>query len=226
RLNVTWRYTDASFTAGTGLPPPIQPADGSLNADSTAPLNWNTISNAQADYLKGGSAPGSADAYDRARTTLSVALVPRLTTGQKYYPRLFTKKFGQWKYVDSMFQTSDIQRVPTPTDIQFVAPLNGATGVDPFTSVSWSAVDGATRYILLIGTSRGTWDVFQSAPVSDLSVVPAGLGYDKVYYARLLAQQGDQWNFADISFRTAAAATVANLAQLKSSFYQKVKDLT
>jgi len=226
RIGDSWLYSDATFTAGTGLARLVQPTDGSLNADSTAPMVWSTISNAQAYYLKIGSRPGSADVYDGGETKISVALVPSLATGRTYYARLYTKKFEQWKYVDSTFRTVDTPQPTTSTDIAFVVPSSGDTGVDPFARVSWSAVPGATRYMLLIGTSRGAWDVFQSAAVADLSVVPAGLGYDKIYYARLMAQQGDQWIFADISFRTAAAATVANLTELKSSFYKKVRDLT
>jgi hypothetical protein len=226
RINDSWVYSDTTFTAGTGLARLIQPVDGSLNADSTAPMVWNTISNAQAYYLTVGSALGTADVYDGGETTITVRLVPRLATGRPYYARLYTKKFDRWKFIDSTFQTSDDTQPPTSTDIKFVAPANGDTGVDPFGTVNWSAAQGATRYMLLIGTSRGAWDVFQSGPITTTSTAPVGLGYDKVYYARLLVERLGQWSFVDISFRTVSPATVANLPQLKLSFYKKVKDLT
>lgn len=48
-------------------------------------------------------------------------------------------------------------------------PLNAATGVDPGTMLTWNSVDGATGYEVMIGTSAGASDVYDSGTVAGTS---------------------------------------------------------
>jgi len=204
----------------------MQPVDGATNADALAPLVWNAVPDAQAYYVRIGSSPGASDVYNGGETAFSVALVPGLTPGRTYYARLYTRKQSQWKYVDSSFRIADAPPASGSSEISFLAPQNGNVGVDPFAAVSWAPVQGATRYVLVIGASRGAWDVFETDPMTSTSVVPVGLGYGKPYFARLWVEKAGQWSFADISFGTQSATTVPNIDQIKSQFYARVKNLT
>lgn len=70
---------------------------------------------------------------------------------------------------------------------EFSYPSPGQLGVDPSSSVSWSAVENAYAYQLQIGTSPGANDVFDSGIVSTTSVQVPNLPHSGALYARVRA---------------------------------------
>jgi hypothetical protein len=221
-----WLYVDSSFTAGTGLARLMQPADGTVNADATAPFVWNALPDAQLYYLTIGSTPGARDVWDHGATTLTASFVSGLIQGPTYYVRLYTEKYNQWRYVDSTFQISPSATGSGPASpISFIVPANGDTGVDPFAAFNWTTIPGAI-YVLHIGTTPGAWDTFDSSEISSTTSTPLGLAYGKQYYARLWLNQNNQWSFTDIVFQTKTSAQDPNLPQRQSAFYSLVAQTT
>jgi len=219
-------HSDNSFSAGTGLAHLIQPADGTLNADGTAPFVWNSLPDVQFYYLTVGSSPGARNVYDAGETRATAAFVPGLATGRIYYVRLYTNKSGSWRYVDSTFQIAQTPQSRPSSTLSFITPVNGETAVYPFSSASWIEDPGATSYTLHIGTTPGEWDVHDSGQIASTSVPLAGIGYGKSYYARLWENRNTAWSFTDVSFQTVPLSAVANLSQVQSNFYAHVKETT
>ena len=90
----------------------------------------------------------------------------------------------------------------TQSTAALTAPLNGATGVDPGTMFTWTPVNGATSYEVVIGTSAGASDVYDSGKIAGRSFPALTLLSDATYYVRLFTCTLGASSYSDSSFTT------------------------
>lgn len=218
KLPEGWKFVDSSFTLGDFVAHMTSPGNQGL-ADPFAPFTWTTVLDADAYYLIVGSTLGARDIYDSGSFNRNSTIVPNLVSGNTYFARLYTHRLDVWRFVDTTFLTGKgIGILQTPRD--------GAT-ISPFDTFSWSVPDGgADAYLLKIGTSPSTADVFYSGPLQQTSIPVAGLDFGKTYYATLLTLKANIWRQSASSFTTLAQTSAPNLDQLRSAFYANVWQTT
>jgi hypothetical protein len=103
-----WKFSDSTFSTGTGLARLITPTDGSTGVPLFSKLQWNPIEDALGYFLFLGTGPGKGDIYNSNELTPNItSRVPYgLLPGQTYYVRLWTRKADGWRYIDSQFTSS------------------------------------------------------------------------------------------------------------------------
>jgi hypothetical protein len=215
-----WLYQDSQFTVGTTLAHMIYPTDKAVGVDGSEPFRWSSVSDAEAYYLWVGSAPRLHDIALSGPIQSTSMVVQGVVPGNTYYVSLFTEKGGKWIRVESTFQAGD------PNLASLIYPQPNQTDVDPFGTISWTAIPDAEMYSLYIGTKIGGRDVFTSVAMTSTQVMPTGLAYGRQYYARLFTRKYGVWLHRDVAFRTMPQSSVSNLADVKSRFYDQVRSLT
>jgi hypothetical protein len=120
-----WRYTDISFTVGSGATTNkatvIAPANGATGVNPTGTIQWTEVPNVQKYYLYVGSTPGALDLIDSQEICNTCVNSPMATSwsmanagkspaqgfagraGQTVYVRIWTMVAGTWRFVDSSF---------------------------------------------------------------------------------------------------------------------------
>jgi len=177
----------------------IAPANGATNVDPGAPISWNAVSSAQAYYVYVGTAVGQSNVYNSGSisTTITSITPTRLQVNTFYYLRLWTEINGSWgsHYVDTTFTTGY-------GTAHLSNPLNGATNTDPFAPFTWNSLPIATSYTLNIGSSPGAADVFNSGPITAISITVPSLQINTKYYATLYTQFSSGTQSSASSFTT------------------------
>jgi hypothetical protein len=134
----------------------VAPADGSIDADLTRPIEWTAVPYAQAYYLYVGSAPGAKDIVNSGEvhgTTYRAA--GSIPLGQRLYARLWTKAADIWRYSDTTFTAAtQPQLAAVITD-----PPDNAAEFDLAKPIRWTIVPGAQAYYLYVGTSPGAKEI-------------------------------------------------------------------
>ncbi|HYG97695.1 MAG TPA: hypothetical protein VD837_01095 [Terriglobales bacterium] len=195
RKNGAWRFTDSTFTTGTGLARLINPADRANDVDPLAPFTWNPVQDATAYFLYVGTAPGLKDVDSVGETLALSKSVRNLKPNTNYCARLWTKKSGRWYFVDTTFLTG--------TGVaHIVYPPNDASNVDPQSQFQWTAVPDAQAYYLQIGSTQGSKDAFESGELTTTTAAVSGLTPGKKYFLRLFTRKGDQWHYIDSTFQS------------------------
>ena len=84
----------------------------------------------------------------------------------------------------------ELQQIITPSVpacTSATIPANGATNIGIATNFSWTAVTGATSYLLQIGTVSGTWNILNQN-VGNVTTfdLPNDLNYSTQYFVRII----------------------------------------
>jgi hypothetical protein len=125
RESSVWRYTDITFTVGSGgttlKATVIAPANGATGVSPAGTIQWTAVPNAQKYYVYVGSTPGALDLIDSQEICNTCVSSPMATSwslanagkspaqglggkaGQTVYLRLWTMVAGVWRFVDSSF---------------------------------------------------------------------------------------------------------------------------
>ena len=188
-----WRYTDSTFSF-VALPPTLTyPANGASGIDQLQPATWTSVANAQAYYLYIGSTPGAKDLLDSFQLTVTSVPLPRLPAGPTLYARVFALVAGHWVYRDSTFTAS-------PISAQFIYPADGAIGVDALQPFRWTPPANTQSRRLLVGTSPGSGNLFDSGEIASDSVTVPNVPTTGTVYARALVKVAGIWRHTDIAF--------------------------
>lgn len=85
-----------------------------------------------------------------------------------------------------------------------IAPVNGATNVDPGAPFSWNTVAGANAYYVYVGSAPGLKNIYDSSAINPAisSIVVPTLQANITYFVRLWTQIGGVWsnNYVDTTF--------------------------
>ncbi len=214
-----WRYADSTFTAALSLLSMLTvPGPSSSDFDGSKPFQWTTAQNAEAYYLYVGTAAGAKDVINTGEIHQTSYASPLLSPTVTYYTRLWTKRTGAWKYVDSQFTTAPVARL--------TSPAAGAVDVNPTPPpFIWTPLGAAQAYYLYVGTTAGAKDLVDSGEIQQTSIQPASLPAGQTLFARLWTKAGGVWRSADSQFSTmpvarltAPAAGATNINPTRASF--------
>jgi hypothetical protein len=177
------------------------PSNGSTNLWSPVLFSWTPVANATAYYLYVGSTPGTKDVVDTGEIG-TTSITATLVSGT-YFARLYTLADGVWSPAqDVTFTVSS-----SPAAAMLTSPLDGATNVGAAAQFNWAAVPNADGYRLLIGSSVGSSDIFQSNLLTGTSVT-VQLADSTKYYVQLQTIFGGHAVSSFSSFTTAVVPAV------------------
>ena len=212
------RYLDSSFTAGNYISHLLSPGNQAL-ADPFAAFTWTAVPGADAYYLTVGSTQGARDMFDSGERTDNSVFVPNLVSGTTYFARLFTHRAGFWYSTDSTFLAGNA--LATLND-----PQDGAF-VSPFEKFSWTVPDfPGDAYYLIIGSTPGARDAFDSGGLNGTSIQPGGLDFGKTYYATLFTLKGGFWRSTTSTFTTLDQNSMPSLDAARTAFYAHISQTT
>jgi len=192
--NNSWRYTDETVTVLL-FATLTYPVNGSTDANAAQPIQWTSISSAQAYYLFVGTSPGASNLINSGEIHQTSYPATNLPVGQTLYARLWTQVGDIWRYSDSSFSASILAAV-------FVAPAPGQPNVPGSVTLQWSTVAGAQCYYLYVGTTAGASDVVNSGETTQTSYTIQNLADGRLLFARIWTNLNGTWRFTDLSFTT------------------------
>jgi hypothetical protein len=196
----------------------ITPLNGATDVDTSQPIEWTAIADAQAYYLYIGTSLGATDLVNSGELQGTTYQAYGLPAGQLLYARLWTKKAGVWRSTDITFTAASGAPMLKAT---VIAPVNGATGVNPTSLIQWTGVPNAQKYYVYVGSTVGAKDLIDSEEICDgctnsttatsWSLANAGkspaLGLGgkagQKVYLRLWTMVGGVWRYVDSSFTLA-----------------------
>ena len=216
---------DETHTITVGEPPAtplaqfITPVNGATDVNATQPIQWTAVDGAQAYYLYVGTSVGAKDLVNTGEVqTTTYSAAGLLPAGQLLYARIWTKESSIWRYSDITFTVSS---GGTTLRATVIAPVNGATGVNPAGTIQWTSVPNAQKYYVYVGSTPGALDLIDSQEICNGCVnspmvtswsmanagkSPAqGLGgkAGQTVYLRLWTMVAGVWRFVDSSFTVA-----------------------
>jgi hypothetical protein len=193
QFSTGWMSSSSSFTV---VQPAVlkTPADKALDVPTNVTFRWDPVSNVQAYYLYVGTAPGLKDVVNSGET-LQTSITRNLPSESTYYVTLFTKFGNQWLSTASSFFIGT-------SAAEVVWPVDGASGVDPMRSITWTSVPNAQAYYLYVGTQPGLKDVYDSGETLLTSIAPPTIGENQTYFATLYTKKNDRWQSTALSFST------------------------
>ena len=178
--------------------------NGATTADLTQPVQWTSVTDAQAYYLYLGSSPGAKDLVNTGeirQTSYQPASVP---TGQLLYARLWTRVDGIWRFADSTFTAAAVASLAAVV----TSPLNGTTDADLSRPIQWTSVPNVQAYYLYVGSTPGGKDLVNTGEIQQTSYQASGLPSGQVLYARLWTKAGGVWRYTDSTFSGHARAVI------------------
>jgi hypothetical protein len=196
----------------------ITPVNGATLVDTSSPIAWTAVANAQAYYLYIGTSLGATDLVNTGELQGTSYQAYGLPAGQLLYARLWTKKAAIWRYTDITFTAAP--GAPT-LKATVITPANGATGVNPTSLIQWTGLPNAQKYYVNVGSTLGAIDLIDSQEIcsgctnsttatswslANAGKPPAlGLGgkAGQQVYLRLWTMVGGIWRFVDSSFTLA-----------------------
>jgi len=164
---------EINFSTGTldtapGCATIISPVDGQEDVTLNASITWEAVPNSEGYYVSIGTSPGGSEVvdweevngtgYDPAvgfeeNTTYYVSVVPFNETGEAE------------DCAEISFTTETLGTAPGCATI--ISPLNGATDISLYPTVSWQAVEEADGYYVSIGTTEGAGDIIDGQLIFD-----------------------------------------------------------
>jgi hypothetical protein len=193
KLGGAWRFTDSTFSGDVLTAQITSPLDATTTADWAQPIQWTTVSTAQAYYLYVGTSQGANNLINSGELHQTSYSASSLPANQTVYARLYTEVGGVWRYIDSSFR-GDILTT------RIISPVNGATTADWMQPIQWTIVPNAQAYYLYVGSSLGAHDLINTGEMHQTSYVATNLPASRVVYARMFAEVGGVWRYTDSSF--------------------------
>ena len=196
----------------------ITPSNGTTDVDTSQPIEWTAVADAQAYYLYIGSSLGATDLVNSGEVQGTSYQAYGLPAGQVLYARLWTKKASVWRYTDITFTAASGAPILKAT---VITPANGATGVNPTGLIQWTGVPNAQKYYVYVGSTPGLKDLIDSQEICDGCTInttatswsmalagrsPAqGLATmaGQTVYLRMWTKFGGVWRYVDSSFTMA-----------------------
>lgn len=156
-------------------------------------VRWHEIYGASGYRLLVGSSAGASDMLDTGVVQTQNTTLTNLGPNTTYYLTLYTYKNSNTYTYTSTFQTSSlaISQLISPPDTSTVSV--GSVGFQ------WNSVSNATAYVLYVGTSFGTYDVYRSTNLTTTSQ-SVNIPNAGTYFVRIWTKIGTSWYWQDSTF--------------------------
>jgi hypothetical protein len=181
------------------------PAPGSTFTGSSATFSWTAATGATGYLLSlGTTGVGSYNLYySGSLKTTSTTFSSLPTNGETIYARLFTNFNGTWMHIDYTYKAV--------TQAALTSPTPGSKFTGPSATFSWTAVTGATGYVLALGsTGVGSYNLYYSGSQTTTTATAKALPTNgETIYARLSTNLNGAWVHADYAYTAATAAQAA-----------------
>ncbi len=188
------------------------PANGTLDVPVNTQLTWAPVPNADGYRLSLGTTMGANDLLDAEDVGITTVydLTANLPEDTEVHVTLvpYNEAGDAVACVSESFTTAFIPVPPACTTM--VGPVPNANGVSVGTNISWDPVDGATGYLITVGTTQGGIEVANSIDVGNQTMYdfPEDLRENRTYYVTIIPYNnvGDAVTCAEQSFRTGTTA--------------------
>jgi hypothetical protein len=199
----------------------ISPANGATVSPQNTQFNWTAVPGALSYTLSVGSTPGASDALSFSTASTSnpsgtTSTTANLNPGATYYTTVTVQTATGATSSASSFQTKSMAYV--------TSPASGGTGISQFAQFTWTAVPGATTYLLAVSPTKynGKDNFREDFAGSVNSGYVWNLQPNTLYYVSLYTQTATG---AATSFSTFTTGTNP-LPAARSSFYNTILNLT
>jgi trimeric autotransporter adhesin len=207
------RFTVAAIPANvpdcTAL---TMPLNGAVDVPVDTDLTWAPVPNADGYRLSMGTSAGGNDLLDAEDAGIATLyeLANNLPEDTEIHVTIIPYN-EQGDAVGCMSESFTTALIPVPPACTtMVGPVPGSTGVSVATDITWNAVDGATGYLISVGTTQGGIETVNSVDVGNQTVFnfPDDLSQNRTYYVTIIPynEVGDAVNCTEQSFRTGTTA--------------------
>ncbi len=184
------------------------PLNGATDVSVGTDITWNPISNADGYRLTVGTATAGVDIMDGVDVgnITTFDLVDDLPENTDIFISIvpYNEEGNAISCTEESFRTEVIPVPPACTSL--LSPGNSATGVSTDTGLSWNVVNGATGYLVNVGTTQGGIEIVNSIDVGNTTTFtfPDLLRQNRTHYVTIIPYNdvGDATGCTEESFRT------------------------
>ena len=209
-INGTWQSNDYTYTAhGTPVLAVLtSPTPGTQLGGSSATFTWTAGTGVTSYGLWLGTAPGTYDLYNSTPiTALTTTATGLPTNGTTIYARMFSLINGTWQSKDYTYTAHG-----TPVLAVLTSPTPGTQLGGSSVTFTWTAGTGVTSYGLWLGTAPGTYDLYNSTPITALTTTATGLPTNgTMIYARMFSLINGTWQSNDYTYTAHGTPVLAVL---------------
>ncbi len=220
-----------SFTTETAVVQLSSPANNSTGVALDTILNWQDVANATGYLINVGTSAGVFDIAERVACTESQwSLGSNLLFAASYFWKVVALN-GSQEMESPQWTFTTLSGQP-----QNSSPTNAQTGVDLEAVLQWQPVNGASGYLIDVGSSPGASDIAERVPCSTTQWEnPSLWNFSATYYWRIYVLNGTQeisgpeWSFSTIPvvFGTPSPADAATDVSIAAMFnWQDIEHVT
>lgn len=200
----------------------ISPLNTTTDVVIDTDLSWNPIANADGYRLTVGTSSGASDIVndEDVNSVTTYNFTSDLPEDTQIFVTItpYNEEGDALTCAEESFTTEIIPVAPACTNIS--NPLNNATDVPVDTNLSWDAVDGATGYLVVVGTTPGGIEIANNIDVNNTTTYdfPVDLQENRTFYVTIIPynEVGDAAGCSEQNFRTATIPTAPACTTLNS----------
>ena len=209
-INGVWQSKDYTYTeSGTPtLAVLTSPTPGTQLGGSSVTFTWTAGAGVSSYGLWLGTSVGAFNLYNSGPTALLTATATGLpTNGATIYARMFSMINGVWQSKDYTYTESG-----TPVLAVLTSPTPGTQLGGSSVTFTWTAGAGVSSYGLWLGTSVGTFNLYNSTPTTALTATATGLPTNgATIYARMFSMINGVWQSKDYTYTAHGTPVLAVL---------------
>ncbi|WP_299258450.1 BspA family leucine-rich repeat surface protein [uncultured Aquimarina sp.] len=184
------------------------PIVGATDVIIDTDISWESIADADGYFLTIGTSTGGNDILNNedVGNVTTYDLTNDLPEDIEIFVTItpYNEEGNATGCAEESFTTELIPVVPSCTTI--LDPLNGTTDVAIDTNLSWNSVDGATGYLVSVGTTQGGIEIANNIDVENVTTydIPTDLSENRTFYVTIIPYNdvGDAIGCTEESFRT------------------------
>ncbi|TSE04664.1 BspA family leucine-rich repeat surface protein [Aquimarina algiphila] len=185
-----------------------RPSANSTDVEVDVDLFWGAIANADGYFLTIGTSAGSSDILNNedVGNVTTFDLSNNLPEDTEIFVTLtpYNEQGNATGCTEESFTTELIPVAPLCTTIS--NPLNDAINVPVNTNLSWNSSDGATGYLVRVGTTPGGIEIANNIDVKNVTTYdfPSDLSENRTFYVTITPYNGvgDAIGCLEENFRT------------------------
>jgi hypothetical protein len=190
KLGGAWRFTDSTVLLAAATV--THPLNGASAFNPWLGLQWTYVAGAQAYMVWVGTTVGGADVYQGRETSNTFTDDFYPPTARRLYVRLWTKRDGIWRYIDSEFSVLAAS-ILLPGDW-----FNFRRGEQ---WIFWEPITGAQAYYVYIGSTPGASDLVNSGEFLATSYTTRLSYPGSRVYVRLWTKLAGVWRYTDTVYQ-------------------------